>query len=142
MARWLPSRLSLRILILAIIFSGCGGSGQGSPNNGGGTGTGGIANKLVAHKVMNWNPPTTYTDGTPLDPHRDLDFYEIFINQDLTSPVAQVSAINSTTGALVTSFDLATLGAVFDSGSNSISMRAVSRTGEVSDPSAPAFFSL
>jgi len=91
---------------------------------------------------MNWNPPTTYTDGTPLDPHRDLDFYEIFINQDLTSPVAQVSAINSTTGALVTSFDLATLGAVFDSGSNSISMRAVSRTGEVSDPSAPAFFSL
>ena len=136
MFRWLPSRLLLCILILAVIFSGCGGGGgQGSSNNNGAT-------KVVAHKGMSWIPPTNYTDGTPLDPRRDLDFYEIFVNQERTSPAAQVSAVNPADGTLVTSFDLFRLGAVFDNGSNSISMRAVSKAGELSDSSAPAYFSL
>jgi len=50
--------------------------------------------------VLAWDPPQTYEDSTPLDPYRELDYYEFYLRGDNSFsdddlPVAQVAAVTN-----------------------------------------------
>ena len=150
--RW---AIFLAMMILLGVLSGCGGggassSGDGSslPTGGGGTTppTGGGGTALPA-KILSWAPPESYTDSTSLDPRTDLDGYEIYVNQsgsfaNTDTPSAIVSAVDTTTHSLTTSFNLANLGPYLSRGVvYRVSMRAVAITGLKSDFSPSASFS-
>jgi hypothetical protein len=50
-------------------------------------------------KTVYWAPPQSFTDGTPLDPSRDLQGYEIYVKQDSSfepadNPVATPSPLD------------------------------------------------
>lgn len=125
----------LQVVSIMLLISACGGGGGSEPTatTGGG---------LVAKKIVSWTPPTTYTDNSPLDPARDLSHYEIFFNQNRSTPDAIVSAVDHATGQAVVSFDLANLGPFFSKSTNSITMRSVTLTGEPSDYSSPVSFTI
>ena len=139
--RW---TLSLATMILLGILAGCGGGGASSTGDGTSLPTDGGGTPLPA-KTLSWAPPDAYTDSTSLDPRTDLDGYEIYVNQsgafaDTDPPSAIVSAVDTTTHTLSTSFNLANLnlsrGIVYH-----VSMRAVALTGLKSDFSPSASFS-
>ena len=134
-SRW---TLYLAMMILLGIFSGCGGGG-GDSSSGSGT--------PLPAKVLSWAAPVSYTDSSSLNPMTDLDTYEIYVNQsgtftDTDIPSAVVSAVDTTTNTLTTSFNLANLGPSLSRGVvYRVSMRAVALTGLKSDFSPPASFS-
>jgi hypothetical protein len=82
-----------------------------------------------------------------LNPLTDLAEYEIFVNEsgafaDTDTPKAVVSAVDTTTHTLTSSFNLANLGQYLSRGVvYRVSMRAVAITGLKSDFSPPASFS-
>jgi hypothetical protein len=124
---------------IGLVLSACGG---GSSEEVGSTG-----GDTLPAKILSWEPPTSYSDGTPLDPNTELDRYEIYINQDgnfsdTDDENAVLSAINQTTGQVTTSFDLSALSDWISAGvTYQVSIRAVAKSGLKSDFSYPATFS-
>jgi hypothetical protein len=135
-------RLSVLILSSALFVAGCGG--------GGGTASDESSPPVspAAPIILSWTPPQSFADQTPLDPARDLKDYEIFVNDVGTfspgaSPTALVSAVDPANGRITTSFDLSQLGNFLAANKTYyVSMRSVSITGERSDFSPSAAFSL
>jgi hypothetical protein len=131
-------------MMVVFFLAGCGGGGSESTSaTDVPTGT-----TNSTPKVLSWTPPQSFADQTPLDPARDLSHYEIHINNtgDFSSPdvtEATVSAFDPATGQLITSFDLANLGAYLAPNvTYFVSMQSVSNTGVKSDFSPAASFSL
>jgi hypothetical protein len=141
--RW---TLSLATLVVLAILSGCGGGGASSSGDGNPIPVDGGGTPLPA-KNLSWAPPESYTDSTSLNPITDLDGYEIYVNEsgsfsDGDIPDAVVSAVDTTTHTLTTSFNLANLAPYLSRGvSYRVSMRAVAVTGMKSDFSPAASFS-
>ena len=86
----------LMTLIMAmIVLSGCGEeSGVGSSE---------ITPPSGSITSLEWDPPKTYGDGTPINPVRDIDYYEFFLRTDENFtdsdlPMAQVSAVTDVFG--------------------------------------------
>jgi hypothetical protein len=88
--------------------------------------------------VLAWSPPTTYNDNAPLDPQRDLDYYEVYVRQDPNftdsdQPVIEVSAVADTlspdgltiTRLLVKEFTLELIPSLPAGNQLYVSMRAV-----------------
>ena len=134
--------LLLALLIVCFLGSGCGGGGSAD------SGSGNDAGFAVAAKTANWSPPTSFADGTPLNPAADLSNYEIFVKEtgsfsDADTPTAIVSAVDPGTHQVTTSFNLANLGPYLQKGViYYLSMRAVALDGLKSGFSTPASFSL
>jgi hypothetical protein len=82
-----------------------------------------------------------------MDPVTDLDRFEIYVNEsgsftDTEAPLAAVSAVNTSTHTLTTSFNLAHIGPPLTVGPHYyVSLRAVALTGLKSDFSPPVSFS-
>ena len=132
--RW---TLSLAMMVVLAILSGCGGGGTSSSGDG----------TPLPAKILSWAAPESYTDSTSLNPVTDLDGFEIYVNESGSFnngdfPNAVVSAVDPQTHALTTSFNLANLGPYLSRGIvYQVSMRAVAITGLKSDFSPPASFS-
>lgn len=131
--------LTFLLIFMAVcaILSACGGGG----------GTASDSAPALPAKILDWTPPGTFSDSTPLNPASDLQVYEIYINQtgvfsNADVPAAYVGAVDSSTGALITSFNLSNLGSFLSKGiTYRVSIRAVAVTGTKSDFAAPATFS-
>ena len=124
--------------VLGLLLSGCGGgSTEGVGSSGGGT---------LPAKILSWEPPTSYSDGTTLDPATELDRYEIYVKEDgsfseMDEEMAVLSAIDQATGQVITSFDLANLSRFITSGvTYHVSIRAVAINGLKSEFSPSAVF--
>ena len=128
------STTTRRIIVLSLIaalatFSGCGGGGSSSDSG-----------TALPARTLSWEAPTSYIDSTPIDPMKDLDRYEIYVNEsgsftDTDSPLAAVST-------KTTSFNLANIGSPLTVGPHYyVSLRAVALTGLKSDFSPPVSFS-
>lgn len=79
----------------ALAFAGCGGGGAGAQA--------GSSTYPVSAYVLEWDPPTTFSDHKPLDPARDLGCYEVYLRQDgnftdRDLPVAKVPALTPVDG--------------------------------------------
>lgn len=131
------------LTILGILFSGCGGGGETSSQ----AVSGDVGPDPFPAKILTWNLPSQYTDGTTLDPVTDLDRFEIYVNEDgvfsdTDNEMAAVSATDSGTGLPVTSFDLSNLASYLSPGvTYHVSIRTVTITGMKSDFSPSAAFS-
>jgi hypothetical protein len=125
------------ILSMGSLIAGCGGS-SGVSSGGGET---------LPSKVLSWQPPSTYSDSTPLDPASDLDSFEIYVKEtsnfaDTDNEMAAVSATRGANGELNTSFNLAKLAPFIDKGiTYYVSIRAVAKNGLKSGFSPGASFS-
>jgi hypothetical protein len=78
--------------------------------------------------VLEWTPPTTYSDNAVMDPQRDLDYYEIYVRKDPNFtdsdlPVIQVAA--ATAGSPVTEFTLELIPSLPAGSQLFVSMKAV-----------------
>jgi hypothetical protein len=91
-------------------------------------------------KTVHWTSPQSFSDGTKLDPSRDLQGYEIYIKQELPfgpddNPVATLSHLD-------TSFYLGKVTPPLPQGvTYYISLRTVAANGVKSVFSLPASFS-
>lgn len=96
--------------------------------------------------ILQWEPPSAYTDGSTLQAATDLDTFEIYVNQDGNfleddQPDAAVAVVDPGTGQVTSSFDLAQLAPFLTKGVEyQISVRAVAITGLKSDFSPSANF--
>lgn len=126
------------IVIAFVFLAGCGG--------GGGSSSEGETTTFPA-KILNWSPPSQYTDGSNLNPETDLDSFEIYINEDglfsdNDNEMAAVSAKDPGSGQVNTSFNLANLAPFLTQGvTYHVSVRAVAITGLKSEFSSSAAFS-
>ena len=134
--------------LLGGLLIGCGGGDEKTQSQS--TGTGSPTSTLA------WDPPQTYIDNTPLDPYRDLDYYEFYVSSDTNFtendvPVAQVAAVSnvlatdghSYTQTLTKEFLLATLLPFTQPGGVCyISIRSVGVDGLKSNFSAPVAWNL
>ena len=98
------SKTFLIYIILATLF-GCGGGGPTETSSG---------SESLPPKILSWQPPTKFLDNSPLDPVKDLSRFEIFINKDgvfseADNEMAAVSAADSASGQVATTFNLANL---------------------------------
>jgi len=137
----------LSALIGSLLF-GCGGGGEGAQSQSAGAG--------ASSPTLAWDPPQTYVDNTPLDPYRELDYYEFYVSIDANFtdndvPVAQVAAISnvlsqdgrSYTQTLTNEFSLDNLLPFTQQGTvHYISIRSVGVDGLKSNFSAPVAWSL
>jgi hypothetical protein len=78
----------MALIVAMIVLPGCGGWGESS----------GINSPSGSVTSLEWDPPKTSGDGTPINPVRDIDYYEFFlrIDENFTDsdlPVAQVPAV-------------------------------------------------
>jgi hypothetical protein len=125
-------------LILAFLY-GCGEERPGGEWSGG--------SELLPSKMVIWNPPATYQDGSSLDPATDLDNYEIYVKEapnfaDTDDEMATLSATDRATGQVCTTFNLANLAPFISKGvTYYVSIRAVAKNGLKSDFSPIASFS-
>jgi hypothetical protein len=140
--RELMYRLKLIILFLvfaSVSLNSCGGGGSGGSESVGG--------EPLPAKILSWNPPETYQDGSFLNPATDLDSFEIYIKEtsnfaDTDNEMAAVSATRGASGELNTSFNLANLAPFIDKGiTYYVSIRAVAKNGLKSGFSPGASFS-
>jgi hypothetical protein len=86
----------LGLILAMIVLPGCGGGGGGGSSE--------ISPPSGSITSLEWDPPKTYGDGTPINPVRDIDYYEFFLrtDQNFTNtdlPIAQVSAITDIIGS-------------------------------------------
>jgi len=77
------------LIVAMIVLPGCGG--------GGGGGSSAVSPPSGSFMALEWDPPRVAADSTPLDPRRDLDYYEFYLRTDQNftendQPVAQVAA--------------------------------------------------
>jgi len=75
------------IAMVGILFSGCGEEGGGSE----------VSQSSGTITAMEWDPPVVAADGRPMDPKRDLDYYEFYLRTDQNFsdddlPVAHVAS--------------------------------------------------
>lgn len=130
MRRFAAMRMLLVGLAAVLLLAGCGGEGE-TPQSLGPAPSGPVS-------VLSWSPPTTYNDNAPLDPQRDLDYYEVYVRQDPNftesdQPVIQLSAVASTlspdgltvTRLLVKDFTLELIPSLPAGNQLYVSMRAV-----------------
>lgn len=121
----------------ALFLFGCGGGGASGD---GGASSGGPA------KILTWDPPTAYTDNTPLNPATDLDVFEIYVNDTgaftpSDMPDAAVNAYDPVTGSVITNFNLSLLPhSASDNTLYFVSVRCVAKSGLKSDFSMTASF--
>jgi len=125
------------MIVLLVIISGCGGGGS-TADSGNGT--------ALPAKILNWQAPSSYTDGTPMNPTADLDRFEVYVNgsgsfDEADAPQAILSAVDPATRQLTTSFNLANIRSLSIGTPYWVSLRAVALTGLKSDFSPPASFS-
>lgn len=93
------NRLSLRsaisiMIMIAFLLPSCGGGGE---ETGASQSTGDVPQPTGMVTVLEWDPPDVAADGTPMDPKRDLDYYEFYLRTDRNFgeddlPVAYVSS--------------------------------------------------
>jgi len=77
------------LIVAMIVLPGCGG--------GGGGGSSAVSQPSGSVTVLEWDPPSVAADSTPIDPRRDLDYYEFYLRTDQNftendQPVAQVAS--------------------------------------------------
>ncbi len=125
--------------LLGILLVGCGGGGGGTSGSG--------ASLDPAAPTLSWDPPTTYSDNSVMNPYLDLDYYEIYIRTadenftDNDVPVAQVAALYNQ--VLISDFALSNLLPFTQSGViNYLSIKSVSVTGLKSNFSIPVIWDL
>ena len=102
-----------------LLLSGCGGGGSTASE--GPAPSGPVS-------VLAWTPPATYNDNVPLDPARDLDFYEIYVRRDpnfTDSDLAAIQVAAVAAGTPVTEFTLELIPSLPAATPLYISMRAV-----------------
>jgi len=138
-------------MVAMLAFSGCGGGGSaGSADSGGGSppGDGSIPGGGIAlpARTLNWEAPSSYTDGTPMNPTTELDRFEVYVNEtgsfnDTDTPQAILGAVDPATRQLTASFNLANIASLTSGPRYWVSLRAVALTGLKSDFSPPATFS-
>ena len=127
----------LPFIVITFYLVGCGGGGDETSSV-----------PTPSSKVLRWDPPQSFADLTPLDPAKDLDHYEIYVNETgnfaSTDPSdATVSAVDPAGGGLVRSFDIANLTPFLTTNVKYfISMKSVSVTGVKSDFSPTVSFTL
>ena len=114
-------RMILGGFAAALLLAGCGGGGGDTPQSQVPPPSGPVS-------VLAWTPPTTYNDSAPLDPGRDLDYYEVYLREDANfteadQPVIQVAAVAA--GTPVTEFTLELIPSLPASQHLFVSMRAV-----------------
>jgi hypothetical protein len=139
------SAVIVPLVVLLAAFSGCGGGGSSSSADSGGGPPPAVDTALPA-RTLNWEPPGSYTDGTPMNPLSDLDRFEVYVNETGTFagsevPKAVLSAVDPGTRQLTTSFNLANIATLSRGPRYWVSLRAVALTGMKSDFSPPASFS-
>lgn len=119
------------LTVLGILLSACGGGGGGSSQD---------LQLTLPAKTLSWEPPDSYTDGTPLNPVADLKDFEIYVRQDASfGPIDPAVAVVAPADR---SFNLALLASSLSGGTTYyVSIRAVSKSGLKSDFSSPASFS-
>ncbi len=136
---WKTRLRAFLIFALCTIVSACGGGGTSSDSP---------STSPAPAKVLDWIPPSSFSDSAPLDPARDLQAYEIYVNEtgvfsNSDAPTALVGAVDPSNGTPVTSFNLSNLGNYLSKGvTYHVSIRAVAMTGLKSDFAPPATFSL
>jgi hypothetical protein len=124
--------------ILSVSLFGCGEWWPGETSSGG---------ESLPTKTLNWNPPTTYQDGSSLNPVTDLDCFEIYIKDnpnfaDTDDEMAALSATDKATGQVCATFNLANLAPFLSKGvTYYVSIRATAKNGLKSDFSPAASFS-
>jgi len=130
MKRLAAMRMLLGGFAAISLLAGCGGGGDSAESQGP-TPSGPVS-------VLAWAPPTTYNDNAPLDPSRDLDYYEIYVRQDPNftdsdQPAIQLAAVAGTLSpdgetiarSLVTEFTLESIPSLPAGSQLYVSMRAV-----------------
>ena len=122
MKRRAAMRMLLGGLAAVLLLAGCGGGGGGETSQSTAPPPSGPVS------VLAWTPPATYNDNVPLDPVRDLDYYEIYVRRDPNFtdsdlPLIQVAAV--TAGSPVTEFTLELIPALPAGSQLYVSMRAV-----------------
>lgn len=148
-------RLTITIFItLAFLLPSCGGMEEErtvSPP------TGEISQPTVPtgmSTVLEWDPPVATTDGAPMDPKRDLDYYELYLRTDRNFgdadlPVALISSftdIPSPNGGsfkrfLTNDFSMDNLLPFIENGKQYyVSIRAIGVDGQKSEFMNPVFW--
>ena len=122
MKRRAAMRMLLGGLAAVLLLAGCGGGGGGETSQSTAPPPSGPVS------VLAWTPPATYNDNVPLDPARDLDFYEIYVRRDPNFtdsdlPLVQIAAVAA--GSPVTEFTLELIPALPAGTQLYVSMRAV-----------------
>jgi hypothetical protein len=130
MIRLAAMRMLLGGFAAVFLLAGCGGGGETSQSQG--PAPSGPAAVLV------WTPPATYKNNVPMDPERDLDYYEIYVRQDPNftesdQPMIQIAAVAATLSpdgrtvarSLVTEFTLELITSLPAGNQLFVSMRAV-----------------
>ena len=123
MIRRAATRMLLGGLAAVLLLAGCGGGGGGAE-----TSQAPAPPPSGPVSVLAWTPPATYNDNVPLDPARDLDFYEIYVRRDPNFtdsdlPLIQVAAVAA--GSPVTEFTLELIPSLPAGTQLYVSMRAV-----------------
>ena len=123
MKRRAAMRMLLGGLAAVLLLAGCGGGGGGGETS---QAPGPPPSGPVS--VLAWTPPATYNDNVPLDPARDLDYYEIYVRRDPNFtdsdlPLIQVAAVAA--GSPVTEFTLELIPSLPAGNQLYVSMRAV-----------------
>ncbi len=72
------------LAVACALAAGCGGGGE-SPAPG-------------PLSALGWDPPVTYSDNAALDPYQDLEYYEIYVREDVhfvdnDVAIAQIKAV-------------------------------------------------
>jgi hypothetical protein len=88
-------------LAISSIVTGCGGGAAGTSSSTQQTPPQTPPQAPPAAVALEWAPPTSFIDNTPLNPASDLDHYEIFVSEsasftDNDVPVAAVAAVTTT----------------------------------------------
>jgi hypothetical protein len=128
------NQILILLALLGILLSACGGGGEGVASA-----TQEPQPSLPA-KTLSWEPPASFTDGTPLNPVADLQDFEIYVSQNSSfGPTDQTAAVVAPADR---SFNLTLLASSLSRGTTYyVSLRAVSTSGMKSDFSPPASFS-
>jgi len=130
MKRITAMRMLLGGLAAVILLAGCGGGGESPQSQG--------LPPAGTASVVSWTAPTTFNDNTPLNPSRDIEYYELYLRpdpnfSDSDVPAVQVAAVSAVlspdgltvTRSVVTEFTLELIPSLPAGNVLYVSMRAV-----------------